>query len=674
MAKINFLSEELCNRIAAGEVIDRPYSAVKELIENSIDAGATEIEIRIERGGKDLIEVTDNGCGIEAEDMRAAFMPHATSKICTLSDIDHIRTLGFRGEALASISSIACVELISAVEGKEGNKVECDGEFIGKVQPAATSAKGTRISIRKLFFNTPVRFKFMKSDKKEEADITSFVTHYILGYSNIAFKYYSDGKLVLQSYGGGLEEAIAQVYGANVLQNCFKISAVRNDIKISGFISNQNFFKSNKTYQNTYLNGRHVVNSVISGAVTNAYSAYAMKRQYPFYVLFVETDEEFVDVNVHPNKSDVRFVDNSLIYGSIYKIISSILDGTASAAEFVVDSDDKNSSENADKNVNKNADNVGEDIDGASGSNNKDIKTFEVKNAPYAAEFIQTEKIYDRDFSGVVGIEQYEKKKKSNDASKPAEKSVYEDYEAPSFDYKPTDHVKYANDNVQDELTFCSGSKLDFADTYALKQIDEEKKAEQTKILFGQCKYRGTLFNTYIIYELRDEVYMIDQHAAHERLIYDELKKKLNTKSLNRQCLLVPYMFAVTPEEQRFIEENMDTIWQMGFMVEPFGNRAYRVNELPADLPDLNPKEFFDELLANVGELKNITLVDILKDKIAQTACKHAVKGGDVLTDGERDKLFEMLQGNMGLKCPHGRPICVKMTKTEIEKMFKRKV
>ena len=199
MGKINLLPETVCNRIAAGEVIDRPYSAVKELIENSIDAGATEIEISIERGGKDLIRVRDNGCGIEQEDMRAAFFSHATSKITRMEDIEHIRTLGFRGEALATIASIACVELISAVEGKSGNKVECDGEFIGKVVPAAVSDRGTQITITKFFFNTPVRFKFMKPDKKEEADITAYVTHYILGYPDISFKYYVDGKLTLQS-------------------------------------------------------------------------------------------------------------------------------------------------------------------------------------------------------------------------------------------------------------------------------------------------------------------------------------------------------------------------------------------------------------------------------------------------------------------------------------------
>lgn len=646
MGKINFLSDMLCNRIAAGEVIDRPYSAVKELVENSIDAGATEIEVCIERGGKDLIQVSDNGCGIEKDDMRAAFFAHATSKIKELEDIEHIRTLGFRGEALATIASISCVELVSAVEGEEGNKVECDGEFIGKVMPAAVSRKGTRISVRKFFFNTPVRYKFMKSDKKEETDITNYIIHYILGYPEISFKYIVDGKLSLQSYGGGLDEAIAQVYGANVLPNCFKIKAERNDINISGFISNQNYFKSNKTYQNVFLNGRHIENQLISTAIYNAYSGYAMKRQYPFYVLNITVPDEMVDVNVHPNKADVRFTDERLVYGSVYKVISSILDGTAKAAEFVVN--DEIAPESA---------------------------------SAYSAEVINTEKVYDKDFSDVVGIEQFTKNKKQ-EQPKPeqADLSAYEKYAAPTAKSNPESDLplyKYyaPREGVKIENTFTLHSDDGFDPILANIEAEKaQEKAKQQKMLFTQYDYKGTLFNTYLIYELADDAYLIDQHAAHERLIYDKLRAAISERRLVRQDMLVPYVFTVNPEEKRFIEENSEIISQMGFAVEPFGENAFRINSMPADLPSLNLKEFFDELLAGVHELKKITLTDVLKDKIAQSACKHAVKGGEILTAQERDKLFEMLSGNMGLKCPHGRPVCVKLSKSEIEKMFKRKV
>ncbi len=646
MGKINFLSDMLCNRIAAGEVIDRPYSAVKEIVENSIDAGATEIEICIERGGKDLIQVTDNGCGIEKDDMRAAFFAHATSKIKELEDIEHIRTLGFRGEALATIASISCVELVSAVEGEEGNKVECDGEFIGKVMPAV-SPKGTRISIRKFFFNTPVRFKFMKSDKKEETDITNYVIHYILGYPDISFKYIVDGKLTLQSYGGGLDEAIAQVYGANVLPNCFKIKAERNDIKISGFISNQNYFKSNKTYQNVFLNGRRIENNLISTAIYNAYSGYAMKRQYPFYVLNITVPDEMVDVNVHPNKADVRFNNESLVYGSVYKIISSILDGTAKAAEFVVTDDNAPAS----------------------------------AASAYSAEIISNEKVYDKDFSDVVGIEKFANKSKPA-LKQPEQKvdfSVYENYEEPNVSANAETDLPLYKFYAPRE-----GEKAGFTFTFHSEEKDPiaanieaevaQERAKQQQMHFTQYSYKGTLFNTYLIYELDDDAYLIDQHAAHERLIYDRLRSALDNKSVIRQDMLVPYVVTVNPDEKQFIDENSDLICQMGFAVEPFGVNSFRVNSMPADLPFLNIKNFFDELLASVNELKKITLTEVLKDKIAQSACKHAVKGGEILTEQERDKLFEMLSGNMGLKCPHGRPVCVKLTKTEIEKMFKRKV
>lgn len=653
MGKINILTDDICNRIAAGEVIDRPYSVVKELVENSIDAGATEIEISIERGGKELIRVTDNGCGIEKDDMSAAFYRHATSKIKTMEDIDHIHTLGFRGEALSTISCIAQVELISAVEGAEANKVLCDGEFIGKVQPAV-APKGTQITVRNIFFNTPVRFRFMRSDKKEEGDITNFVTRFILGNPSISFKYYIDGKLAMQSYGGGVEEAIAQVYGAKYLPECFKLNVVRNGLHISGFIANQNFFKPNKTYQSLFLNGRYIINPIIASAITNAYAPYAMKRQYPFYVLFMDVPEDIVDVNVHPNKADVRFIDNALIYGTVYKVISSVLDGTAKAAEFVV------------------GNSVIPEIKSTSGS--------ERPNAVYAQSGALMQG-NDADFSDVAGIEKFTKPGPKPAKEQTNEFAYLENYEEP----KPIDAEKdvsleryygnYGDTELRKNstLSFCSGNH-DYEFTDRLKENETKRKAEQERILFNSYKLRGTLFDTYILYEIQDDVYIIDQHAAHERLLYDGLREKYNAKELTKQGMLIPYIIDVNPEEQEFIEKNMDTIWRMGFSVEPFGRYSYRVNDIPADLPKLDIKAFFEDLLSNVGELKNITLVDVMKDKLAQTACKHAIKGGDKLTESEIQKLFEMLDGNLGLKCPHGRPICVKLTKAELEKMFKRKV
>lgn len=653
MGKIQVLSEELCSRIAAGEVIERPFSVVKELVENSIDAGAKEIEISIKRGGKDSIKVSDNGCGIAQDDMRAAFFPHATSKIKVLDDITHIRTLGFRGEALATIASVALVELESAVEGEQGNKVECDGDFIGKVVPFSCN-KGTTITVNNLFFNTPVRFKFLKTDKKEEADITTYVIRYILGFPYIAFKYYVDGELKLQSYGGGLDEAITQVYGAKILPNCFKIDAERNDIKVSGYISNQQFFKSNKTYQTTFLNGRYVNNNVISSSINNAYLPYMMKKNFPFYVLSIQLDSELVDVNAHPSKTDVRFADSSLIYGTIYKIISSILEGSVKAADFVV-ADDATS-----------------------------FTKTQVQPSVCAAEYVATENVHDTDFSGVKDIEKYSQQPTVKKVPSPFDgfdMTPYADYAPPVFDDEYKQEVKQTiSPQVQQAINF--GTNYDLStDKFVLVEpsleVIEDRKmrqARQEELQFRQFKYRGTLFNTYLMYEIRDEVYLIDQHAAHERILYDTLLEKVKNRQVNTQNMLVPYIFTVTPEERKFIDDNVNSLWHIGFALDPFGTSSFKLTDIPVDLYNLDPKGFIDDLLSNVSEYKKITVTDLIKEKMAQTACKHAIKAGDKLTETEREKLLDMLKGNMGLKCPHGRPICVKLTKTELEKMFKRKV
>lgn len=655
MGKINLLSEEVRNRIAAGEVIERPASVVKELVENAVDAGATEITVKIEKGGKDLIEVSDNGSGIEKDDMRAAFLAHATSKIVNLEDIENIETLGFRGEALATIASIAKVELVSAVEGGEGNKVVCDGENIGNVEPAVCG-KGTTLTVRNVFFNTPVRYKFMKTDKKEEADITNLVTRYVLGNPFIAFKYYVDGDVVLQSYGGGLEEAIAQVYGAKFLSNSFRINADRNDIKIRGFIGNQNFFKPNKSYQSVFLNGRYIINQVIATAINNAYAAYAMKRNYPFYVLFIDVPKDMVDVNVHPNKSDVRFVDNSVVFGSVYKVVSSVLDGTAKAAEFVVE------------------ETIVPEIKSTFG----DKSTI---NRVYAQETPAPQKVYDDDFSDVKGIERFQKPQSTPETEEKvqaesvkalpqtsSEESVYREKSRLFDGFKPNaDFIFGGRESFSAQSEFAG-----FNSPRRAESVLSVSKAEQETIDYKACKYRGVLFNTYLLYEIGDEVYMIDQHAAHERLIYDSLCDKMAKREVSMQSMLTPYVLNVNAAEKTFLDENLELIREIGFDIEPWGVSSFRVDSVPADLRNMEVKEFFDELLSNIESYKQVTLRDMLRDKLAQTACKHAIKGGDRLTEEEREKLFKMIDGNMGLKCPHGRPVCVKLTKIAIEKMFKR--
>jgi len=656
MNKINVLTQSVYNRIAAGEVVDRPYSAVKELIENSLDAGATDIEVYIEKGGKQLIKVIDNGSGIERDDLKAAFLPHATSKIAKVEDLDNIATLGFRGEALASISSVAKVEIVSVTAGNSAYKISCDGGKIGEILPAALE-KGTHITVRNLFFNTPVRAKFLKDDKKEETDVTNFITRYILSKPSVSFRYYADGKLILQSFGGGLDEAVAQVYGAKVLSQCFKIDAEKNEIHVHGFIGNQNFFKPNKTYQSVFLNGRYIVNNTIATAINQAYASYMMKRQFPFYVLNVDVPSDVVDVNVHPSKADVRFIDNKAIFGAVYSIVSSVLDGTARAADFVVNE--------------TRLPEIHSKIEGKEGQN----RVYSEENPPkQSGDLARLLEKYDKTSAvaedmKAAGIEF----KPEKSLEKPVQ-PVKPDYFDPIKDLPLSDLISERKINtmcVTDD-TMPPSLNGNIAAYEVESRLFNKKQQEQQKIEYASCKYKGNLFNTYLIYEVADTVYMIDQHAAHERLIYDRLREKLAKRDIARQALLVPYIFTANPDEARFLEEKQSLLRTMGFGIAPFGFESFRIDEVPVDLQDINIKEFFDDILSEVDGLKEIKLEDVLKDKIAMTACKHAIKGGMQLTDGEVDALFKLLDGNMGLKCPHGRPVCVTLTKKDIEKMFKR--
>ena len=636
MAKINILESNVYNRIAAGEVVDRPYSVVKEFVENSIDAGAKNITVSIERGGKDLICVSDDGTGIGKEDLRSAFLPHATSKIARAEDLDFIRTLGFRGEALASIASVANVRLRSRAAGAdEAYELVCSGGKMGEITPCALGA-GTEICAENLFFNTPVRAKFLKSDKGEEGDISNFVSRLVLGNPTVAFRYYIDGKLALQSFGGGEDEALAAVYGGNTVQECYKLDAEKHGIRIRGFLGKPSFTKANRTYQSVFVNGRYVVNNTIGSAISNAYASYLMKRQYPFYVLYIDIPPEAVDVNVHPNKSDVRFENNQVVYGCIYSVISSVLDGNASALEFVVGAKEA---------------------------------PAEPEAAPRTASLENT------------AVPKREETAVDASAAMPEGGSGY---------MKETPRRQDAFFVPPRASEMKGGAVFEFHDSASAADVEKERerqavfeenkrylealenKTRQQKLIFENAVYRGCLFNTYLIYEEGDNAYIIDQHAAHERLIFDRLCAEAEKRKVVQQPLLVPYVLNVNREEFAFLAENAENIRRIGFEMEEFGQSSFKISAVPLDLQDIDLGSFFEELLSEVGSLHGIRLTEVLRDRIAMTACKHAVKGGMLLTDSEKEKLFEMLHGDMGLKCPHGRPIAVKMTKYEIEKMFKR--
>ena len=668
MAKINILDSTVYNRIAAGEVVERPASAVKELVENSIDAGAKSVEVHIERGGKDLIRVCDDGEGIERDELASAFLPHATSKIGRAEDLEAIATLGFRGEALASIAAVANVCIRSKFRGaKEAWSLACSGGQMGEVAPCALG-EGTEIAVENLFFNTPARLKFLKSDKGEESEVTGLMARFVLGNPHIAFRYSADGRTALQSFGGGPDEAVAAVYGAGVLSRCYKIEAQKHGIRLHGYIGKPDFSKPNRTYQSVFVNGRAVVNQTISSALSNAYASYLMKRQYPFYVLFVDLPREAVDVNVHPNKADVRFEDNRVVYGAIYSVVSAVLDGNASALEFMADAPAG----------------MAETSAGTFAAEAPAAQAGDVPAHENGAESVKSA-------GGAVPVWN------DVDAEKEAETSSKNRNIGNLQSTTPDINSSFYGDRTP------WSSRLEFFDSAAAPAMDEreegngakesgaesapaddvfaenkrylemlDRKAAQQKIVLESAQYRGTLFNTYLLYEAGDAVYLIDQHAAHERLIFDKLRAEMENRAVMQQPMLVPYVLHVNSAEREFVAENLETLRAIGFDVEPFGPDDFKVSAVPLDLQDIDLAAFFAEVLREVGALHAVRLSELLRDRIAMAACKHAVKGGMALTAEEKEKLFAMLDGDMGLKCPHGRPVAVRMSRQEIEKMFKR--
>lgn len=645
MSKIVLLTKEVYNRIAAGEVVERPFSVVKELVENSIDAGATEILIKLEDGGKKLISVKDNGSGIEKDDLVNATMPHATSKIKTADDLDKIATLGFRGEALASIASVSEMKIISKVRTAEiGYYIESDYGVLGDLEPFPAD-DGTVIEVRNLFKNTPAREKFLKPSKNEEADIVNIVTRLIFTHPEIAFKLVFDGKEKLHYAGGSIDEAIIEIYGYETIRDCIQIETEKNGLKISGFIGETYFVKPNRTYQTIVLNGRYVQNITLQTAIHNAYAPYLMKRKYPFYVLKIDVAPEFVDVNVHPNKADVRFADNHVVYGAIYSIVSKVLEGNAAAIDIVKPNGY---------------------FQTGSVVETKSVTDSENKN----------EENGERKYADVVGCD---------------DPVVLPDYLTRLGKF--FDPVTAEKEGLFDNLPLSSPSsgstetetseekKLSIDDIFAenkkyIEELESRKsnteKPTQTEIsVDDNIRVVGQVLKTYLIFEKGEDIYFIDQHAAHERLLFDKFTEEYKNGKTDEQTLLVPFLYSVNEKEAEFLTSRFEYFRNAGIDVAEYEDGVFAVYALPLTLLDMDIKAFFDDVLSDMS-FRKADMPDIIRDKLAQKACKAAIKSGKTLSQSEIDKLLEKLHGDMGLKCPHGRPIAIRITRTEIDKWFKR--
>ena len=683
---INILPPEVYNRIAAGEVVDRPYSVVKELVENAIDAGATEITVEAEGGGKKLIRVTDNGSGIKKDDLKAAFLPHATSKLKTADDLAAIFTLGFRGEAVASVASVSKTTILSRAKGEEAYSLTVEGGVFGEISPAG-GAEGTVVTVENLFYNTPARLKFLKSDASEEGDITAIMARFLLSRPEISFTYLVNGKVRYRSFGDGLESALAVVYGAGTLQNCISIRAEKHGMRLWGYIGNRAYNKPNRSYQSLFLNGRYIVNQTVALAVTNAYGSYLMKRQYPFYVLFLEVPPEVVDVNVHPNKADVRFADNRIVYGTVYSVISAVLDGSSAALEYI--------SPAISSTVGKNKGAVSPLPEAPAKAPAAQPAPANAVSEASAPAFKAVPKPAEAPLSVPAAAPQTAAASQAaatpnpnepKPAAKPAPRmSVEEAKKELAFEI-PKLHGRERVRALEEEKPNTFEVRSPLASSRPAPQeaqedafeenkkylLERDERAKQQKIDPATLIFRGVLFETYLIFERGDEAYFIDQHAAHERLIYEKLKKKCEARTPLSQPMLMPYILNVNAQEFSFLTSQFEALRALGFDIDEFGGTSVKVSAVPLDLFGMDIEAFFREVLSSMESLRAIRLSDIARDKLATMACKAAVKGGERLTEEEAKRLLSDMDGDMGLKCPHGRPAVVRMKKSDFEKLFKR--
>lgn len=656
MAKvINVLDSSVYNHIAAGEVVERPASVIKELVENSIDAGATRIDIEIENGGINKIKVSDNGIGIDKQFVKTAFLPHATSKISKIDDLDNILTLGFRGEALASIAAVSKVLMVTKPENQDiASAIEIEGGAVLKEYETGRTT-GTTTTISDLFFNVPARKKFLKKDKSEEQEVTALVSRFILANPTIYFSYKADGKTIFSSPGTNLEDAIFSVYGKEAVTETLKVDFSKGDYKVFGFVGRPSFSKPNRTYQTLVINGRYVINSTISVAISNAFGEMLMKRKYPFYVLHMTLPADQIDVNVHPNKLDVRFANNSLVYSLFFEGVGRAL----SSMDYVASAEDKNIEKAIDQVQTASILDTLKTIDD-SGTVSVEKQTFIIPEPVKPAEKIDRAGVNLNPFSRDI-------------------KSMTEE-EKDEFRDTVLDATLYSSSSDKVKDGFGLGSKLlerlaetKEEDKYYSSNYAITKAPIQTDLnLEKAIKKVGKIFNTYLIVEVDDDVFFIDQHAAHERVLYEKFKAQYDSKSIAVQPLLFPYVLSLNPLESNIIEENLETMQELGFDISEFGNNTYKVNAVPAIVSEMNFDTFFNEFLSdNKNTLKKSS--DLIKDYLMQHSCKNAIKGGNDLTDSEINQLFnQMGKEKIALFCPHGRPIAIRISKSEVEKWFKR--
>ena len=657
MNKIVVLDEQTIDKIAAGEVIERPSSIVKELVENAIDAGATAVTVEIKEGGISFIRITDNGSGIEAEQIPTAFLRHATSKIRTAEDLLDVTSLGFRGEALSSIAAVCQVELISKTpESLTGTRYLIEGGKEKSMEEIGAPS-GTTFLVRNIFYNTPARKKFLKTPQTETGYISELMERMALSHPEVSFKFIAGSQVKLHTSGNHrLKDIIYNIYGRDITNNLLEVEKnFENGMKITGFIGKPVISRGNRNFENYFVNGRYIKSKIISKAIEDAYQSFMMKHKYPFTVLHFQIDTEMLDINVHPTKMELRFAENEKLYEDVYHTILN----TLSHKEMIVQV--------------------------SVGKEEKEVRPQEKKESlPEPFEKSRLSLLAHQTSSSV--------KKQLSEEDSRAIRELTSSYMAPSWQPekkgRPTTVVMQessdgavskeaesarqqitASDSLGGrysmEMEQMANSTVKESDFFSEKLLDRQNVKEHRII--------GQLFDTYWLIEFRDNLFIIDQHAAHEKVLYEKTMKAMDKREYTSQILNPPVILTLSIQEAETLQKHMPYFREIGFEIEEFGGKEYALRAVPDNLFGIAKDDLFIEMLDALESQPASASVDLIKDRVATMSCKAAVKGNHKLSVSEVHALIdELMTLENPYHCPHGRPTIISMSKYEIEKKFKR--
>ncbi len=640
MAVISVLDQTTINQIAAGEVIERPASVVKELLENAIDAQATAVTVEIREGGCSLIRITDNGCGIPKEDIPTAFLRHATSKIRSAEDLTTVASLGFRGEALASIAAVSQVEMISkTADSLTGIRYQIEGGAERGIEEVG-APEGTTIIARNLFFNTPVRKKFLKTPMTEGTHVASVIEKIALSHPDISIRLIQNNQNKLYTSGNNnLKDLIYTVFGREITSNLLSVDAAYEGIHITGFIGKPVIARSNRNYENYFVNGRYVRSSIVSKAIEEAYKPYMMQHKYPFTMLHLSIDPETLDVNVHPTKMELRFSDGEYIFNRTAQAVGEALAHKELIPQVTLDE--------------------------ASQKRQEDAKVRREERQPRQPEPFEIHRqnclktggpaVFNSQCSGHSPVLPKTEPVQTSGASRPS--LLCE--EAPGW------RIYDKKNSGPSAAALKACEPMQQLELFDEKLLDPKSRLKHRLI--------GQLFDTYWMVEYNDQLYIIDQHAAHEKVLYEKTVRSLKDRQYDSQLVDPPIILTLNQGEALLLEQYLEYFKGIGFEIEPFGGREYAVREVPANLFSIAKKELLLEMIDGLSEDMSVHDPDIIYEKIASMSCKAAVKGRHAMSAAEADRLIDqLLELENPYACPHGRPTIISMSRYELEKKFKR--